>query len=137
MEGSVAACIFRVDAPVRVRPQRAPPARAREAALLVAGPAVEEGAVGVLRAPRDDVDDAVDRVRAPERAPGAADDLDALDVLQEDVLDLPVGAGEEGRVDAAPVDENEHGAGQAGRETPHADGPLVRVDARNLDAGRP
>jgi hypothetical protein len=34
--------------------------------------------------------------RAPERASGAADDLDAIDVLEQDVLHLPVGAGEQG-----------------------------------------
>jgi len=55
-------------------------------AFLVARAQTHEAALGVLRAARDDVDDTVHRVRAPQRATGPTDHLDALDVLEHHVL---------------------------------------------------
>ena len=48
-----------------------------------------EGPAGVTRGPRDDVDDAVDGVGAPEHRAGAADDFDALDILEHVVEGIP------------------------------------------------
>ena len=120
---------------VEVLADAPPVADAAEGALLGAAASGREAALRLSRALRDDVDHAVDGVGAPERAARAADDLDAVDVLEERVLDLPVGAGEQRIVDAAPVDQHEHRPRQAAGEASHADRPLVGVDSCHLDAG--
>ena len=83
----------------------------------------------------DDVDHAVDGVRAPGRAAGAADGLDALDLLDGDAQRLPHRAGEERAVDAAPVEQHLHLVGEASGEAAGRDGPLVALDAGHLEAG--
>src|SRR6185437_8051147 len=50
----------------------------RAAPLAIARAGLEEGPLGLGRVPRDDVDDAVDRVGAVERAARPADHLDAI-----------------------------------------------------------
>ncbi len=75
------------DAEVPVRSQPAPEARrgrAFEAASADVDPRAGWGA-----ALHDHVDDAVDRVGAPERAARSADDLDVVDAVQVDVDLLP------------------------------------------------
>ena len=52
-------------------------------------------ALGLRGLLRDDVDDAVHGVRAPDRAAGSADDLDPLDVLDREVLLGPDDSAEE------------------------------------------
>ena len=61
-----------------------------------------------LGAARGDVDDAVDGVRAPQRATWPADHLDAVHVLEQDVLRVPQHAGIQGRVEDASVQQHEH-----------------------------
>ena len=107
----------------------------RQVALLVPAADRSVGALGDPGALGDDVDDAVDGVRAPQRRPGAADHLDAVDVVEECVLHVPVDTGEQGGIDAPPVDEDEQRPGQGAREAPHPDRPGVRVDAGDLHAG--
>lgn len=109
-------------------------AEAREPALLDTRAGRGVDALRVLRAPGDDVDHPVHRVGAVDRAARAADHLDAVDVLEERVLHLPVRAGEERRVDRAAVDQHEDRAREPAREAADADRPLVRVDARHLHA---
>src|SRR5262249_9008067 len=62
---------------------------------------------------RDDVDDAVDSIGAPECAAGAANDLDPLDLLDRQVLGFPVDAAGVRRVDAPPVDQDQQPVGKA------------------------
>src|SRR5690606_13452377 len=77
------------------------------AAVTDGGVILPEVAVGLAEvqalraagAARDDVDDAVNGVGAPQRPAGAADDLDALDVFKQDVLHIPEHAAEQGVVD--------------------------------------
>jgi len=40
-----------------------------------------------------DIDHPVDRVRAPKRPAGSADDLDAIDILEQIILHVPKHAG--------------------------------------------
>ncbi len=61
-------------------------------AVDLTGQAGGESALGIGGALGDDIDDAVDGVRSPDGAAGAADDLDAVDVVEQDVLDVPVDA---------------------------------------------
>ena len=90
-----------------------PPAVLNErVGLLIAAADLDEAALGVAGFAGDDVDDAVDRIGAPERGARAADHLDALDVLGRDRLHVPVDAGEQRRVDAAPVDQHQQLVGE-------------------------
>src|SRR5213594_4467298 len=86
---------------------------------------------------RNDVDDAVYRVRAPQRAARAADDFYALDVFDQRVLHVPEHAGEQRRIDAAPVNEHEQLVGDCGAvEASCRDGISTRVHARDLEVRR-
>src|SRR5689334_18949101 len=73
------------------------------ALVYVPGGCGSQSSVRVLGTLRDDVDDAVDRVCAPNGAAGPANDLDSLDILQQHVLHLPIDTSEERRIDAPPV----------------------------------
>ena len=83
---------------------------------------------------RDDVDDAVDGVGAPQRRARPADDLDAIDVAEDVVLHVPEDAGEERRVDRAPVDHHQQLVGGVGVEAAWRDRPGAVVEARDVDA---
>ena len=52
------------------------------------------------------VDQAVDRNRAPERRARAADHLDLLEIAQENLLHIPEDAGEKWRVKCAAVEQD-------------------------------
>src|SRR5581483_2743309 len=114
---------------------RAPADLAGEAIHGAAGRHVHQTALGIASLLRDDVDDAVDRIRTPDCAARAADNLDAIDVREHDVLHVPVDAFEQRRVDAAAVDENEQALGELAVEAAYRDGPLIALLARDIDAG--
>ena len=93
------------------------------------------------RLARDDVDDAVHRVRAPQRGAGTGDDFDALDVVHEHVLHVVLDAGEQRRIDAAAVDEDQDLVGEVlhvGRAAEAARAVRIRggVELRHLHIGR-
>ena len=83
----------------------------------------------------DDVHHAVHRVRAPDAGTGAADHLDAVDVLEHRVLRIPEAAGEDRRIDAAAVHQHQQLVGEAAVGAAGRDGPFGAVDARHLQAG--
>ena len=66
--------------------------------------------------------------------PGAADDLDTIDVFQQCVLRLPKDTGKKRRVNTAAVDQDEHRAGKTTAETTDADRPTVAVDTAHRHA---
>ncbi len=72
-----------------------------------------QAALGRRGRARGDVDDAVDGVHAPQGAARAADDLDALDVFQHQVLHVPEHPGEQGRIDRAAIDHHQQLVGGA------------------------
>ena len=84
---------------------------------------------------RQDVDHAVDRVGAPHCRPRPSDDLDAIDVFEDEIFGVPDHAGEERVVDRASIHEDEQFVRIQAVESPDRDGPLVRVDPRDLNAG--
>jgi hypothetical protein len=92
----------------------------------------ELGAVEVGLVFEDDVDDAEERVAAPEHAAGARGDLDALDAVERDLaVDAEGVADGLGDVDA--VEEDQQGAGLAA-----GDGfvePAVAFEAVAFEAG--
>src|SRR5690606_15015431 len=69
------------------------------AALVVARLRHHEAAPGLGGMPRDDVDNAVDRIGAPKRGAWPADHFDALDILEQRALHFPEHAGEQRRVE--------------------------------------
>ena len=76
-------------------------------------------------------------VRAPQRGTRTADHLDPVDVLDRHVPQVPEHSGEQGRVDAAPVDHHEQLVGLARVEAAHPDLPGGGVGARDLHTRAP
>ena len=107
----------------------------RKSALEATGPALDQGPWRVRRPLGDDVDDPVDGVGSPDAGPRTADHLDPLDVLQHDVLNVPKDAAEQRGIHTATVHLDQQLVGESRVVAANADGPLVRVDARHLDAG--
>jgi hypothetical protein len=56
---------------------------------------------------RDDVDDAIDGVRAPHAPARSANHFDPFDVFQRHVERVPINAAESGRINRAPVDQDD------------------------------
>src|ERR1700722_5862424 len=75
--------------------------------LLIAAACIDVRTLGQIGGARDDVDDSVHRVRAPERGAHPADDLDSVYILQHDIKRVRINARIKRRVDAAPVDQYE------------------------------
>ena len=106
----------------------------RDAAALeraAAGAHEEAGRIGGR--PRDDVDDAVDGVGAPDRAARTADHFDAIDVLEHQVFGVPEHAAEERVVDRPAVDQHEQLGRREAVEPADRDRPFVGVDLGHLD----
>jgi hypothetical protein len=108
--------------------------RAPVGGILVAAARLDEEARRVAAVSRDDVDDAVDGVCAPERGAGTADDLDAIDVFQLVIERVPEHAGEQRAVDGAAVDQNQHLVGGDRGEPACGDRPRAVVEPRDVDA---
>src|SRR5688572_19303099 len=83
---------FAVDADVRVVTGFRAVAKGAQAALLRAATAADQPAQCVTGGLGDDVDDAVDGVRAPDAGTRPADDFNALDVFERKVHSVPVHA---------------------------------------------
>jgi len=64
----------------------ATPLAQRQLRLRVAAPGGDQPTLRLRGLARDHVDDPVDGIDAPERATGPGDDLDAVDVLEQQVL---------------------------------------------------
>ena len=87
--------------------------------------------LGVGRALGDDVDDAVDRVRAPDAPPGPR--MTSMRSMSgAHVLRLPEHAREDRRVDRAPVDQDEQLVRRADGEPARADAVLRARDLRDV-----
>src|SRR6266568_3791303 len=114
-----------VDARANMRAQRCSVAYGAEAVLLGATATREQESLRVLGVLRNDIDDAVDGVGAPQRGPGSADDLDPVDVLKGDLLHIPEHTGEQRGVDGATIDEHQQLVGGGAVEAARADGPLA------------
>jgi len=120
-----------------IRPRLAQPAAVaelREPALLRSAPRADIRSRGLARRPCDDVDHPVDRVRSPEASARAPDDLDPFNVLEDEVLGVPVDPGERRGVHGAAVDQDEELVRETAVAAARADRPLVRVDRSDLDS---
>src|SRR4030088_904665 len=90
----------------------------------------DERSLSILGALRDDVDYSIYGVRSPDSPTWSADDFNPVDVLQQRVLNFPIHAAEEGRINASAVDQHEYRAGKAAFESAHTHRPLIGVDSR-------
>ncbi len=88
----------------------------------------------LARALGDDVDDAVERVGAPDRRCGTANHLDALDLVEVRRHELPHRQPEEVLVDAPPVNHGQLGGRQRRRRTAGVDVDVARGNLRDVDA---
>ena len=64
--------------------------------------------MGLLGSFGDDIDHRVDRICSPDGTAWASDDFDPFDIFKQGVLDLPINAGEQRRVNAPAIDKHEH-----------------------------
>ncbi len=119
---------------VASRAQRPTVARTDERGVRRAGAQRQESSLGDLCRLRQDVDDAVDGIRAPHRCPWSPHDFDAIDVVEHVVLKIPVDAGRDRRVDDATVDEHEQLVRPQPVEAARRHRPLVAIDLRHLEA---
>src|ERR1700678_1219394 len=81
------------------------------------------------------VDYSVHSICAPHRASRPPSNFDTLDILQWHVLHIPIDSREGGAIDRAAVNQHQHFVRILTAESSNADGPLIRVDARDVDAG--
>ena len=130
----VAVEIFGIDSVVGVFSQLAAVANAGKTLLLGADAACHQQPWRVLGRPGDDVDHAIDRVGAPKRGARAANHLNPVNVFEQRVLRVPIHAGEQRRVKAAPVHQNEKLVCEQIVEAAGTDCPVVGVHARHLHA---
>src|ERR1700756_372682 len=81
----------------------------------------------------DDVNHGVDSICSPDRATWPAAHLDALDILQKCVLNLPPDSSEERRVDTSSVDKHQHRPREGASKSADPNRPCVRVDSRDFN----
>ncbi len=94
------------DAVTGVPPKLAAVAQAG-AALIDAAGGAQEKPLSLRSVLGDDIDDAVDGIGAPHGAARAADNLDAVDIVERHVDHLPRNAGAYRLIDAAAVDQHQ------------------------------
>src|SRR5258706_5531918 len=82
----------------------------------------------------DDVNDAINRIGAPQCRPRTTDDFNAIHIFQHDVLHVPIHSREQGGVDAPAVDENQQLVVETAIEPTQAVAPLVFFDASYFEA---
>src|ERR1035438_8837823 len=89
-----------------------------------AAPGRDKSPSGVFGVFGDDIDHAVDGVRAPDGAARSANDFDPVDVLDQRVLHFPVDTVKKRIVDAAAIDQHQKVPREAALESPNTDGPF-------------
>ncbi len=130
--------VLPVDAELSARSQRSAVAHAGKTLRLRAASGLRVKSLRVCGALGNDVDHAIDRVRAPQRASRTADDFDAVDVFEQIVLHIPEDPRKKRGIDGPPIDHDEQLIGQFRIEPPCADGPIVGVLLRDLQiVGQP
>jgi hypothetical protein len=93
-------------------------------------------ALGLIGPLGDDIDHAIDGIGAPECGSRAADNLDAVDILKDGILDVPEDAGKNMSVNAAPVNHHQQVFGELVIQPSDIDRPIRGADARDVDPWR-
>ncbi len=108
-------------------------AQGGKALLLGAGTGLDQCALGIFGVLGNDVDHAVDRIGPPQGATGTAHHLDALDIVKQSILHVPVDSGKWRRIDTAAVDQNLHLVKKTTVEAPTGHRPGAAVDAGDTE----
>src|SRR5258708_15064213 len=95
-----------------------------------------EHSLGIFGVLRNDIDHTVDSICSPNGAPRASNDFNLFDILKQRVLDLPINAGEERRVDGSAVDQHEYRSGERTPESAHTERPCIRVHPGDFNTRR-
>ena len=93
---------------------------------------VDDATLRLTRVLRQDVDDAVDRVGAPQAPARASHDFDAVEIVKEDVLGMPVHTTKRKVVDRPAVNHDEELIGELSTEAAGAHPPCRRLDPRHV-----
>ena len=89
-------------------------------------------AVSIGRLFRDDVDDPVHSVSAPNSSSRTTNYFDSRNVLQRHVLGVPVDAAEKRRINRSAVDEYKQFVSELKVEPSRTDSPGVAIDLRHI-----
>jgi hypothetical protein len=127
--------IVSVDAIVSVVAHLATVTRAAQRLMHIAATAIEETALRLPGALAQDVDHAIHRVRAPDRRARTADHFDAIHVINEDLLDIPIDSGEQRRINRASVNHHQQLVGELGIEAARGHRPVAGINRRHLHSG--
>lgn len=118
---------------LQIRPHiESRPHRSVEAFHRVAPIRHRHRSLGLRRRPRDDVDHPLDRVRPPDRSPRSPYHLDPIDVVQHQILHIPVHPLIQRCVHAPPVDQHQQPFRKWAVESPNPHRPLVALFLRHL-----
>lgn len=83
----------------------------------------------------DNIDHPVYGIGPPEGGAWASDHLDAVHILQHQVIDLPVHPGEHGGINAPAIDQHQQLGGKPAVEPPGIHRPFVGVDPGHIHPG--
>src|SRR5690606_8517641 len=103
--------------------------------LLLAASRDHESALRIASLSSDNIDNSVDGVLSPRNGARSADDLDAIDVAEHDVLHVPKDTREERAVYAAAVDQDKKFGSSIGIESARSHEPIARARAYDGQAG--
>src|ERR1700680_4716260 len=92
-----------VDAVIKVFIVPAPVPKMGEALVEISAAGGYQRSMGILGVFVDDINYSIDRICSPDRSARATDDFDSFNILQQCVLDLPINAREQRRVNAPAV----------------------------------
>ena len=84
----------------------------------------DETTLGVCGVFGDDVDDSVNRIRAPNRGTRAANHLNPVDIIHDQALKSPVNTAKKWVIDRAPIDENQEFRGKNPSKTTDGDADI-------------
>src|SRR5579871_112409 len=97
-----------IDAVIECSAVAASVSRIQKSLIDVSAACIHQCSVRVLSAFGDDVDDPVKSVRTPNCGAWSADHFDPLDILQQNVLYLPISSCKQGGVNSPSVNEHQH-----------------------------
>ena len=100
-----------VDAVIKVFIVPAPVPKMGEALVEISAAGGYQCSMCIFGVFGDDINYSVDRICSPDRSARASDDFDSFNILQQRVLDLPINAREQRRVNAPAVDQHQYRSG--------------------------
>src|SRR5882762_5675035 len=98
----------RIDAVIETASTAPAPANPSRTLIGRSAPRGSELSVSIFGALGNNVDDAIDCIRSPDRASGPANHLDPFDIFKKQVLYVPRHPGIQRSVDAAAIDQDQH-----------------------------